>query len=245
MGKLSDGLKSAYTNAFGSLRRRGTWGLVTVTTVVAVALFSGVGVTMAATGVFSNTSSTPPPASPAPSATPSPTQTPVGTGASDPSAVAIEDEASQSIAPGIKRSNLPMGFSVTQNSVGVVLTFRGTCVDPAGDFRIVYNDGEKQSGGANACVVGQETWRVVTYPWDEYIRNAYCAPPVGSKSAIRAEMFGGFSEWAPFPAAYRSCPSAQVPEPPASSSPEPTVESTPEPTVESTPEPTVESTPAG
>lgn len=144
------------------------------------------------------------------SATPEPTATGSGewTTPTDPSS----REVAPNIAPGLTHSNIPLGISVFQNASGVVFTYRGPCLAASGYSRVMSNAGLQQSSGQAACTVGKETMRTMSYPWDEYTRNAYCYSPAGAQSAYRFEIFGSVSAWVSIPDAYKVCVNGQRPE---------------------------------
>jgi hypothetical protein len=119
------------------------------------------------------------------------------------------------IAPGLEMRNLPLGFFVTQNAVGFVMSYQAICTDGTSVAFVLENNLGQQMGSGNGsyCTPGGRTGGSVAYHWSDNERNAYCGTG-GRVNAYRGSAAGQFSEWIAFPEQYRSCAVPQAPAPP-------------------------------
>lgn len=218
--------------------KHGVMGVVAVVGVSALVLFSGVGVTMAATGSFqakpSTTPSQPLPATAAPSST---------YGYADDHQVTIDTKSNPQAGAG--NVSFGEGLTSTVGNYGVQFSFRGPC-QPSG-LLVRVNTGLIVSQGGT-CPGNNPQGMAVTSTYNWQSGTSYCSQGVslGIRS-VRAEIGPYVGEWISIPAQYLICtPPVAVPSPvapaPASPTTSPSASSSPSAT-SSSPTPTTTPTP--
>jgi hypothetical protein len=246
MSKVNDRLNSSFAGVKSWLRSRGSWGLALIISSVVIVLTSGVGVTLAATGVLPLT-----PENLTSTASPTPTQTPKST-----SAVPGSPSGSGQFPDGLGissdyRTDLKslrdsgwVGARVQFTGKLVYLFFQGR-TSGNHNFNISSSiNGEPANSGFNACGPGpngQLCAGTMAIPLNGYV----CDSP---NPTYWFHVDGNeldFTESGPIPLAYLDCPAPPEPAPsapppePAPSAPEPS------PSDSSSPNPSETSTPSG
>lgn len=203
-------LRVLIASATAWVRSRGIWGIVAVGAIVGLVLFSGVGVTVAATGVFR----------------PQPPTTPVETvPAPQPVASQTYDygQMSQSVTEGDADAGLNQirpkpGFNVVVGSNGVQFSYVGPCSE-IGGLTVRTNTGAVVTVSPGCTYLNPKGLSGATgFNWsgnfDHYCRTinpASGAAFYGGATAIRGEIFSLTTEWISIPQQYRVCPVSQQP----------------------------------
>jgi len=256
--KLLDRSKLAYQKLSSWVARRGAWGVAAVTAGLVIVLFSGVGVTMAATGSFDAAPTSTPTKTSPPEPAATPTATPVAPAAEgdeqyngDPSELYYQvNKLMAESWTGFKVWSEPgmVRWAFKEDVVGNKVTVVST-TSASPDLHSDSNSCFDQKG---QCIF------TAGYPLDE--RQRFCSS--AGPAWIRVTLTGSAIDQTimyNIPAAHLVCPAVEPTEPvkpapvspaptPSSPEPAPTSSSEPEPSsppVESTPTPSPEGTPSG
>ena len=201
------------------ITKRGIWGFTVVVGITLLVLISGVGVTMAATGVFSAKKS----ADSTPTSAPlSPSATPVNTSKTNPNSDIKQSVQNGSSDAGQNFVRYGEGFNVISGPSGIQFSYLGPCLQ-IGGLSVVTNNGKTVTTSPGCTRINPKGLSGATmFNWDGNFSNFCHSAAAGSRifggaTAVRAEIFGLVSQWVDIPQNYLVCPggSEPVPVPPA------------------------------